>query len=117
MAGQLTLRLLSVIGNADSRARLGIPRGPFGGWCGGALSFSSPKQAGIHTPVVRDVASTSYGMPAPLQTTEAGLYRLSYVHAGQPRFWVVVARRSTGLLERVLARYHVALHGIDAARP
>jgi hypothetical protein len=41
-----------------------------------------------------------------LQTSEAGLYHTSFLHAGQPRFWVVVARRHAGLLEAALLWYH-----------
>ncbi len=60
---------------------------------GGALPFSSPKQADIHMPVVHVAAKISYGLPTPLEKPEAGLHGLSYVNTSQLRFSVVVPWR------------------------
>ncbi len=114
MAVKLILCLCSTLGEAAIRTTLGIARGPFGGLSGGALPFSSPKQASIHTPVVHVAAKISYGLLTPLEKLEAGLHRLSYVNTSQLRFCVVVPWRSAALLERVLARYNVVLRRVGA---
>ncbi len=86
------------------RKRLCIAHLPYNSWNGGELQGASPLQPGLHKPQLR-VGKQGYELPTPLQTSEAGLYHTSFLHAGQPRVWVVVARRYAGLLEAALLRY------------
>jgi hypothetical protein len=79
----------------------------FAGFGGGALAQAGPLQHGVHVPELR-VSGSAHGLPTPLQTTAAGAYRVELLHAGQPRFWLMVARRHAILLEASLLRYFAA---------
>jgi hypothetical protein len=79
----------------------------FAGCGSGALVQARPLQHGVHVPELR-VSASAHDLPTPLQTTAAGAYHVELLHAGQPRLWLVVARRHTILLEAPLLCYFAA---------
>jgi hypothetical protein len=86
----------------------------FAGFGSGALAQARLLQHGVHVPELR-VSGSAHGLPTPLQTMAAGTHRVELLHASQPRFWLVVARRHAIRLETSLLRYCAAR--MQRARP
>ncbi len=89
------------------RASFGAKHKMFAGFGSGALAQVRPLQHGVHMPELH-VSASMHSLPTPLQTTAAGAHPVELLHAGQPRFWLVVARRHAILLEAPLLRYFAA---------
>jgi hypothetical protein len=96
------------------RARVCAKHKMFAGFGGGALAQARPLQHGMHVPELC-VSASVHGLPTPLQTIAVGAHRVELLHAGQPRFWQVVARRHAILLEALLLCYFAAR--MQHARP
>jgi hypothetical protein len=86
----------------------------FVGFGSGALEQACLLQHGVPVPELR-VSGSAHGLPTPLQTLVVGAFCVELLHAGQPRFWLVVARRHAILLEAPLLRYF-AVH-MQRTRP
>ncbi len=92
----------------DLRQHLGIAGLPISEWGGGSLSTTTgPRSPGIHTPYLY-VTGTDGPTPFALHVEDSYLCSLNYLHAGAPKFWVVIHPHDAERLEKRLLDAHYA---------
>jgi hypothetical protein len=96
------------------RRRLGIGQTPFVGWANGSLTEQGTTAPGIHSSYLY-VNPGAAPAPFALHVEDSLLYSLSFLHAGAPKFWVVVRPADRARLERRLREGAAA--AAAAARP
>ncbi|KAI9778285.1 MAG: hypothetical protein M1816_004152 [Peltula sp. TS41687] len=98
-----------IVATVKVRHHLGISRGPFKGFRGGSLQWTTTTLPGVHQPYIY-VSGKVLGSPFTMHVEDWNLYSLNYLHTGACKAWIVVRPRDRVRLEERARDYHAIIN-------